>query len=306
MSTQDDTEQAKRAALELTERDKQAAQIAALEKQLRDTQAQLASEREAREREARERLTPRGDRGQGGITPPDPRTPENIKAEAERYREFAEPSRYASRADDLKAVNAATARDGMAKDQNQPTPQRPEPDQATRDFEAREREQAERAQRLANAPREHEAPSVRLAEMQREDNRAVHAQLVEQQQKEREAAKSDERDDRQAKPDPLTRRRELQAPPPMAAIPVHRQAEAQQRQQEVSSTEAALQRRREAQRSDPSSHRYTALEMTERRQGLARREEENKPLSKEQTEARASRANNSPEKSKEKEGYERG
>ena len=39
MSAQDDTEQAKRAALELTERDKQAAQIAALEQRLAEEQA---------------------------------------------------------------------------------------------------------------------------------------------------------------------------------------------------------------------------------------------------------------------------
>lgn len=295
MSAQDDTEQAKRAALELTERDKQAAHIAALEKQLRETQAQLADEREQRER-----LYPKGDRGQGGITPPEPRTAESVKADAERYPEFATPSRHATRADELKAVNAASARDGMAKDQNQQSLQRLEPDEATRDHEARQREDRQRTERLAAAPREHDAPSIRLADLQREDNRAAHALIVEQQQKERENAKTAERDDTQAKPDPVARRRELTLND-RATIPVHRQSEQQQRQLEVTTAQAALERRREMQRVQPSSQRFTAPELTDRRQRLAQREAENAPLSKEQTEARASRAANSPEKAKQTE-----
>ena len=90
----------------------------------------------------------------------------------------------------LREVNASTARDGMAKDQNQPLQPDRSQDQLVKDYEARKAAEAKTAQRLIDAAEHDPAARVELRRKQeREDQERATKERFEQQQREAAQAK---------------------------------------------------------------------------------------------------------------------
>lgn len=236
--------------------------------------------------------------GQGQHQPPPERDPAGLavaqKAEADKAA--------ADRAAELMRVNASTQRDGMAKDQNQLARQTADHDRATKEHLARQREDTQRNERLAAAPREHDAPAVRLADLQRADNAKAVEQQIKDNQRDKDAAKAAEQA-KAVQAAALAKRRETQTPEAQGRYRQMVQDDAQRTRETVERTQAAaLQRRRDLQAAAPAS----AKELTDRRQVLAQRQAERATAPREQTDAQQRRATTAAEKTKQKEGQERG
>lgn len=281
-SADDDAERRKREA---------ALSEAALQAQPSDAQAAALKARDlAPPKQAETR-----DVAQGQHQPPPARDAAELAA-----TQKAEAQKAAiDRAAELMRVNASTQRDGMAKDQNQLARQTADHDRAVKEQLARQREDTQRNERLAAAPREHDAPAVRLADLQRADNTRAVEQQIKDNQRDKDAAKAAEQA-KAVQAAALAKRREVQTPEAQGRYQQIVRDDAQRTRETAERTQAAaLQRRRDLQVAAPA----TAKELTDRRQVLAQRQADRPP--REQSDAQQRRATTAAEKTKQKDGQER-